>query len=381
MNGSFPEEQVIEILKAHHIDLAATLPCDRMKRLLPLIDRDFKTVKMTREENGVGICAGFYLGGKRPIMVIQSTGLGNMINALLSLNLTYGIPLPIIASWRGVYKEKIPAQIPLGQALPGILKASNIKYTIIDSYPKLELLDHVISDAFENNHPHVALILPSVWEESECPFPPAPKEIVSRVCNIEITSRISIPTITRYQAIESLMSVIDGEIMVSNLGIPSKELYHIRDRPLNFYMLGSMGLVSAIGLGLAMAQDKHVVVIDGDGSLLMNPNALTQITAQWPSNLTIIAINNGAYGSTGNQETLACGCNDMEVLARGHGIQYTIKVHNGDELLAAYKKLKNMPGPVLIETVVRPVNEAVEEIPLAPVKIKDRFMDALLNYY
>jgi sulfopyruvate decarboxylase beta subunit len=379
MNGSFPEEQVIEILKAHHIDLAATLPCDRIKRLLPLIDRDFKTVRMTREENGVGICAGFYLGGKRPIMVIQSTGLGNMLNALLSLNVTYGIPLPIIASWRGVYNEKIPAQNPLGQALPGILKASNISYTIIDSYQKLELLDHVISDAFENNHPHVALILPSVWEQSKCPLPPAPKEMVSRACNIEIASRISIPTITRYQAIESLMSVIDGEIIVSNLGIPSKELYHIRDRPLNFYMLGSMGLVSAIGLGLAMAQDKHVVVIDGDGSLLMNPNALTQISAQWPTNLTIIAVNNGAYGSTGNQETLACGCNDMEVLARGHGIQYTIKAHNEAELLAAYKKLKDMPGPVLIETVVRPVNEAVDEIPLDPVKIKERFMDALLD--
>jgi sulfopyruvate decarboxylase beta subunit len=379
MNGSFPEEQVIEILKAQHIDLAATLPCDRIKRLLPLIDRDFKTVKMTREENGVGICAGFYLGGKRPIMLIQSTGLGNMLNALLSLNVTYGIPLPIIASWRGVYKEKIPAQNPLGQALPGILKASNIKYTIIDSYQKLGLLDHVITDAFENNHPHVALILPSVWEESECPLPPPPKEMVSRACNIEITSQISIPTITRYQAIESLMSVIDGEIIVSNLGIPSKELYHIRDRPLNFYMLGSMGLASAIGLGLSMAQDRHVVVIDGDGSLLMNPNALTQITAQWPSNLTIIAVNNGAYGSTGNQETLACGCNDLEVLARGHGIQYTAKAHNGDELVTAYKKLKNMPGPVLIETVVRPVNEAVEEIPLAPVKIKERFMDALVD--
>jgi sulfopyruvate decarboxylase beta subunit len=379
MNGSFPEEQVIEILKAQHIDLAATLPCDRIKRLLPLIDRDFKTVKMTREENGVGICAGFYLGGKRPIMLIQSTGLGNMLNALLSLNVTYGIPLPIIASWRGVYKEKIPAQNPLGQALPGILKASNIKYTIIDSYQKLGLLDHVITDAFENNHPHVALILPSVWEESECPLPPPPKEMVSRACNIEITSQISIPTITRYQAIESLMSVIDGEIIVSNLGIPSKELYHIRDRPLNFYMLGSMGLASAIGLGLSMAQDRHVVVIDGDGSLLMNPNALTQITAQWPSNLTIIAVNNGAYGSTGNQETLACGCNDLEVLARGHGIQYTAKAHNGDELVTAYKKLKNMPGPVLIETVVRPVNEAVEEIPLAPVKIKEMFMDTLVD--
>lgn len=379
MNGFLPEAQVVEILKAHRIDLAATLPCDRIKRLLPLIEKDFNTLKMTREENGVGICAGFYLGGGRPIMVIQSTGLGNMLNALLSLNMTYRIPLPVIASWRGVYKENIPAQVPLGEALPGILKASGLNHTVIDSYSKLNLVDQVISDAFENRRPHVALISPYVWEESECPLPPEPKEMISRTSNIEIICRIRTPAMTRYRAVESLMSVIEDEIVVSNLGVPSKELYHIRDRPLNFYMLGSMGLASAIGLGLAMVQDRHVVVIDGDGSLLMNPNVLTQITAQWPSNLTVVAINNGAYGSTGNQETLARACSDLEMLARGHGIQYTAKAHTGDELLDGYRSLKYEPGPVLIDTLVRPVNETVEEIPLSPVDIKRRFMDAVMS--
>ncbi|KAF5413254.1 MAG: Sulfopyruvate decarboxylase [Candidatus Methanocomedens sp.] len=377
MNDISPEEQVVEILKTHRIDLAATLPCDRMKCLLPLIETNFKTVQLTREENGVGICAGHYMGGGRPVMVIQSTGLGNMFNALLSLNATYGIPLPIITSWRGVYKEGISAQVPLGVGLPGMLEAANIKCTIIDTPSRLGLLDAVINDAFENQRPHVALIQPSVWEMSCCALPPPPKTIVSRTCQLELNTHTQAPTISRYQAISSLASVLDDEIVVSNIGVPSKELYHIMDRDLNFYMLGSMGLASAIGLGLAMAQQRHVVVIDGDGSLLMNPNALTQIAVQSPPNLTILAVNNGAYGSTGNQETAACTSTDLELMARGHGLQYSAKAHTWDELVDAFRRLREAPGPALIDMVVRPVNEAVDDIPMSPVEIKDRFMGAI----
>lgn len=377
MNVLTPEEKTVTILKDQGVDLVATLPCDRMKKLLPLIDNEFNTLKLTREENGVGICAGYYLGNKRPVMVIQSTGLGNMLNALLSLNVTYQVPLPIIASWRGVYNENIPAQFPLGRALPDILKASDIDYTVIGSSAEIELLNDVIKDAFTNNRSHVALVLPSVWENSKSAPPPEPKETVSRTCNLELTTKIHPPTISRYQAIKSLVSVLDDEIVVSNIGIPSKELYHAGDRPLNFYMLGSMGLASAIGLGLAEAQHRHVVVIDGDGSLLMNPNVLTQIAALQPSNLTVVAVNNGAYGSTGNQETLACGCIDLELMARGHGLQYTAKAHTGEELVAAYKKFKDENGPGFIDMVVRPVNEPVGEIPLNPVEIKERFMEAV----
>ncbi|MCL7415857.1 MAG: sulfopyruvate decarboxylase subunit beta [ANME-2 cluster archaeon] len=379
MDSISPEEHVVELLKVQGIDLAATLPCDRMKRLLPLIETNVKTVQLTREENGVGICAGHYLGGGRPVMVIQSTGLGNMFNALLSLNATYNIPLPIIVSWRGVYKESIPAQVPLGLALPGMLEAANIKYTIIDTPSRLGLLEHVISDAFDHQRAHVALIQPSVWETSCCAPPPSPKMIMPRACRLELDTYIHSPTISRYQAIRSLVSVLDDEIVVSNIGIPSKELYHIGDRSLNFYMLGSMGVASAIGLGLAMVQHRHVIVIDGDGSLLMNPNVLTQIAVQSPPNLIVVAVNNGAYGSTGNQETAACRSLDMELMARGHGIQFTAKTHTETELQDAYLTFKEKSSPSLIDVVVKPVNELVPDISLGPVEIKERFMNAVLR--
>lgn len=126
-----PEEEIIAIMKKTGIDLAATLPCDRIKNLLPLVSENFPEIRLTREENGVGICAGAYLAGGRPMMLIQSTGLGNMINALESLNVICKIPLPVLTSWRGVYGEAIEAQVPLGVHLPAILEGAGLEYTVI----------------------------------------------------------------------------------------------------------------------------------------------------------------------------------------------------------------------------------------------------------
>lgn len=373
MNADTPEHKVVDILKQNRIDVAATLPCDRIKALLPLIARTIRTIPLTREENGVGICAGVYLGGGRPVMVIQSTGLGNMINALLSLNLTYNIPLPIITSWRGVYKESIEAQWQLGKKMPDILGAAGIKYTIIDSQKDLYRLDEAIKESFSNSQPHVILMSPAVWEDSTCETP-EPSEICERDIETVFRGTIKKPVLTRYEAIKTIAQTIDNEIIVANLGIPSKELFEIRDRELNFYMLGSMGLVSSIGLGLAIIQKKHVYVIDGDGSLLMNPNALIAIGEYQPPNLTIIAIDNASYGSTGNQETCTQSQIDLELLAKASWIQETEKVHSHDDLREALKRKSGF-----IHVIVKPVNAKCKEIPFSANEIKERFMKALRN--
>ena len=84
----------------------------------------------------------------------------------------------------------------------------------------------------------------------------------------------------RYEAIEDIMSYVDEELVICNIGFPSRELYEINDRSRNFYMIGSMGLASSIGLGLALSKPhEKVIVIDGDGSLLMNMGSLVTIFA------------------------------------------------------------------------------------------------------
>lgn len=371
MNADIPERRVVEILKNNKIDIACTLPCDRIKCLLPLISENIKTIPLTREENGVGICAGAYLGGGRPVMVIQSTGIGNMISALESLNLTYGIPLPVLASWRGVYKEPIEAQIQLGKRLPAILDSAGLEFTAIELRDELDKIEPAIKDSFSNNHPHIILISPAVWEGSLCDVP-EPLEITPRISELDFKSEIKKPVMTRYDAIKIIAGIVEDDIIIANLGFPAKELYEIKDRGLNFYMLGSMGLASSIGLGLALVQKRHVYVIDGDGSLLMNPNALTSIGAYNPENLTVIAVDNAAYGSTGNQETCTYNQIDLELLAKACGIQDTIKVHSEDELKEALLRKVSF-----IHVIVEPVNVKCREIPVPANEIKRRFMKAM----
>ncbi|PAV11545.1 sulfopyruvate decarboxylase [Methanosarcina spelaei] len=378
-----PEEEVIVIMKKAGIDLAATLPCDRIKNLLPLISENFPEIRLTREENGVGICAGFYLAGGKPMMLIQSTGLGNMINALESLNIICRIPLPILASWRGVYSEGIEAQVPLGTHLPTILEGAGLKYTIIDEAKKLPLLETVITDAFENLRPHIALISPKVWEGSDCcaweaaGLPEKP-EFMERTCSFNLTRETLRPVMLRNDAICAIASQLDDEITVTNLGVPCKELYACRDRELNFYMFGSMGLVSSIGLGLALRTKKTVVAFDGDGSLLMNPNALLEFAREAPKNLIIICLDNGAYGSTGSQETCALRYIDLEIFATACGIQNTAKVNSPEGLIEAFRKFRAMQELSFIHVILKPGNTKAPNIPLSPEEVTKRFMEALI---
>jgi sulfopyruvate decarboxylase subunit beta len=98
----------------------------------------------------------------------------------------------------------------------------------------------------------------------------------------------------RYEAITEIIKNLEKELIVCNLGIPSKELYHLKDCDRNFYMMGSMGLASSISLGLAISNpNKEVWCIDGDGSLLMNLGSLSTIANVNPDNLTLIVIDNG----------------------------------------------------------------------------------------
>ena len=84
----------------------------------------------------MGISAGAFLAGARPLIALQSSGLGNMLNAILSLTTTFGLPLPIFASWRGGEGETIPAQIPFNRPLPRILSAAGIPFTILSGPDK-----------------------------------------------------------------------------------------------------------------------------------------------------------------------------------------------------------------------------------------------------
>ncbi|MDR1819254.1 MAG: sulfopyruvate decarboxylase subunit beta [Methanobrevibacter sp.] len=177
----------------------------------------------------------------------------------------------------------------------------------------------------------------------------------------------------RYDGIKNIMKYITAEIVVANIGFPSRELYDINDRNRNFYMLGSMGLASSIGLGLALSQKEKVIILDGDGSILMNLGSLVTIANQNPDNLILIVIDNCVYGSTGNQPTY-CRNTDLLKIAKSMGFKNS---YDFNEIDFNDSLTKNQKGSVFIHYRVSPGNADVGIIDLNPKTIKNRFMKSI----
>ena len=173
------------------------------------------------------------------------------------------------------------------------------------------------------------------------------------------------------------MDLVGDELVVSNLGDPSKELFHTKDRPENFYMLGSMGLASSISLGLALSQNRKVVCLDGDGSLLMNLGSLATIADNKPSNLILVLLDNGAYGTTGNQRTVTSGITDLEEIARASGFETTFQVENVEDTSAAMKECLNKGSLSFVHIKIQTDQNKLESIPLDPISIRNRFMNEI----
>ena len=173
------EEQVAQILHTEGIEYVVSLPCDRTKDLCMVLEDEFRYITISREEDGVGVCSGISLMNARCILQMQSSGLGNSLNALLTLPALYGLPLSILASWRGYYQEKIAAQIPFNEKIPELLDLYGIAYTRILTPEDIPQIKDVIKDAYEKHRPHIALISPQVWEgeapDKRCQFHPREK--------------------------------------------------------------------------------------------------------------------------------------------------------------------------------------------------------------
>jgi|TARA_B100002003_G_C14155741_1_gene556398 sulfopyruvate decarboxylase subunit beta len=367
-----PEEFIIRCLKKNQTKFVASLPCEKVRSLLETIPLHFKHVHLNREEEGVGICAGAYLAGQRGSMLVQTSGMGNMINALCSLTKIYSMPLPIFVSWRGVYQEGIMAQEPMGKYMPGLAKAINIPCAEIREKDDIHLIEESVKSSYENEEIQLILLSPRIWDSTRL------KDINNNKrgkFSSEFTSKNIKADLTRYEVIEAAKNYLENKAVVCNLGFPSKELYMLKDQPSNFYMLGSMGMATPIGLGMAMYTSKEVVVIDGDGSILMNPGILATIAEQYPKNLTILAIDNAAYGSTGNQSTSTLMNVDIEMLGKSMGIKKTFKVGTKKDIEDTLTQLDT--GPNLVHIVAKAGNKEVPRIPLSPLEIKSRVMEFL----
>lgn len=183
----------------------------------------------------------------------------------------------------------------------------------------------------------------------------------------------------RLEATRRLCAKLNVEPVIASLGHPAYDLFTAGDRPENFYTWGSMGLASSMGLGLAMAHpDRRVIVLDGDGSLLMNLGSLATIATVRPHNLVVIVWDNELYGTTGGQPTATAYSADLALAAQALGIPAVATVREGDDFDAIVDRALREPGPWLIVAKVEESGVATKP-PLDSPMIKRRFMAAMGN--
>ena len=180
----------------------------------------------------------------------------------------------------------------------------------------------------------------------------------------------------RYDALKKITESLNDELIVCNLGAPSRELFNIADRKENFYMLGSMGLSSSIAFGIAISKPKRkIFCIDGDGSILMNLGSLSTIANNNPKNLTLIVIDNSSYGSTGDQKTYTSNKTRLEIIAKGAGFNSITVSNKEEEIISNLNRLGSGCHFVLIKT--QSGNAPVKNVPILPEDLKERFRKAI----
>lgn len=179
----------------------------------------------------------------------------------------------------------------------------------------------------------------------------------------------------RIEAIQAVARHLgpDG-LAVSCNGMITRELYSACDRPENFYMIGSMGLASSIGLGLALKQPRRkVVVLEGDGNLLMNLGSLADVAALAPANFYHVVLDNGVHDSTGGQRTVSRAV-PLEEVAASAGYARSLRVQDAASLAEALATFWDRPGPAMLLVEVEPGGvRGIGRMEIPPPELARRF--------
>ncbi|HWP64297.1 MAG TPA: thiamine pyrophosphate-dependent enzyme [Candidatus Limnocylindria bacterium] len=184
---------------------------------------------------------------------------------------------------------------------------------------------------------------------------------------------------TLQEALGTIAPHLGDAVCIHSNGYMSRAAYGVRDTPRCFYMIGSMGLASSIGLGIALVRPaERVVVFDGDGNVLMNLSTLARIAAAAPRNLVHLCFDNGAHASTGGQATIS-NVVRLDEVARAAGYRWSGRVDDSQALAAAVPQVLAQDGPSFLLVKVELVAGAPPgpRVPHTPVEMTHRLRRAL----
>jgi len=180
----------------------------------------------------------------------------------------------------------------------------------------------------------------------------------------------------RKEAIKIIATNIGTNPIISANGFMSRDLFEVNEKESNFYMIGSMGLASSIGLGIALKNPKKTIYIfDGDGNILMNLGSLVTIGSLKPKNLVHFIFDNGSHESTGGQPT---NSSKIELEKIAHITKYkTFKISTEKQLKKITLKIKDISGPILVLVKIDKSKVKSIRVNISPPKIKSRFIKSL----
>lgn len=373
---------LLPLLEAQGFDFFAGVPCSLIEELIGALESRPRPeyVAAVREDVAVGVAAGAWFAGRRPVVLMQNSGLGTSLNALASLSLMYGLPVLLLVTWRGWRGKDAPEHLLMGDITPRLLDLLGIPHRVVSAGSAADDVAWAGAE-MDRRHAPVALVITAETSSALAlggagghsaagarrPVAVAPAAAPAAL------PEVLTPTISRLAALEAVVKRLGPEPTVHANGYMCRESFSIADRPQNFYMIGSMGLASAIGLGLAIARPApKTLVLDGDGNLLMNLGILPMVGALAPAGLVHCVFDNEAYGSTGNQAS-PTRASRLDRLAAAAGYRRVAAATGPEAIGAALEQMLAEPGPHFLLVKVTTDEADVPRIPHAPHAIRDRF--------
>ncbi|HPE95101.1 MAG TPA: phosphonopyruvate decarboxylase [Bacillota bacterium] len=323
--------KVESLIKALNADFFTGVPDSQLKALCNYLMFTYGIdpkhhIIAANEGNCTALAAGYHLAtGKIPVVYMQNSGEGNIINPVASLmnDKVYGIPCIFIVGWRGepgIHDE--PQHIYQGEVTVKLLEDMDITTFIIGK----ETTEAVLNDKMS--------------EFSELLKAGKQVAFVIRKGALEFDGKVKYKndsTMLREDIIRHIVYVSKDDTIVSTTGKASRELFEIREangqgHGHDFLTVGSMGHSSSIALGIALQKpDKKIWIIDGDGAVLMHMGSMAVMGANVPKNVVHIVINNGAHETVGGMPTVAAQI-DLPLIAKGCGYPNAVCVDSFEAL-------------------------------------------------
>jgi phosphonopyruvate decarboxylase len=352
-----------DILKQRGIRHGAGVPCSFFTPLVNYmtVDPGLDYVSATSEGEAVAIAAGLTTAGRPAFALMQNSGLGNAVNPITSMLYIYRMPVVLLVSHRGEPgKPDEPQHELMGQITEQLARLCGLRTHVLEP----ERFDAAVAAAQHDGVP-VAFICRKDALEGGPKAPPIAIEVRTGP-RAPANSGSFAPVLRREQALETILPLLnrgllagaaDAPAVVCTTGKLSRELYELDDRDASkrnrFYMVGSMGCAAGFGLGVARARpERPVIVLDGDGALLMKLGSLATAGSLAPGNFHHVVFDNGAHDSTGGQPTPSPAV-DFALAALACGYRHAQTVSEPAQIAAALERQLELPGPTLLRVVIK----------------------------